>query len=112
MRLESDTLMSPLPVQVNPRLTTEELNRAFLNTLGDAVISCGEMTDKPLEVNLRSPFPPKIRVYIYNATYPPGGRGMGEHKIQLIVPGQAEASEAISTAQAAVFPCLLVIVQT
>lgn len=83
--------MSPLPVQVNPRLTTEELNRAFLNTLGDAVTSCGELTDKPLEVNLRSPFPPKIRVYIYNATYPPGGRGMGEHKIQLIVPGQARS---------------------
>lgn len=80
--------MSTLPFQVNPRLSTEELNRAFLDTLGDVVTSHGEMTSKPLEVNLRSPFPPKIRVYIYNATYPPGGRAMGEHKIQLIVPGQ------------------------
>jgi len=26
---------------------------------------------------------------MYNATYPPGGRTMGEHKIQLIIPGQA-----------------------
>lgn len=81
--------MSTLPIQLNPRLTTDELNRAFLNALGDAVTSSGDLADKPFEINLRSPFPPKIRVYIYNATYPPGGRGMGEHKIQLIVPGQA-----------------------
>jgi hypothetical protein len=26
---------------------------------------------------------------VYNATVPPGGRATGEHKIQLIVPGQA-----------------------
>ena len=32
--------------------------------------------------------PPKVRVYLYTATHPPGGRTTGEHKIQLIVPGQ------------------------
>ena len=80
--------MSDLQLSANPRLSAEELNKAFLETLGDAVVSHGDIASKPLEVDLRGPLPPKLRVYLYNATYPPGGRGMGEHKIQLIVPGQ------------------------
>jgi len=40
------------------------------------------------------PLPPKLRVYIYNATYLPGGRTMGEHKIQLIVPAQLRGERA------------------
>jgi hypothetical protein len=29
-----------------------------------------------------------LRVYLFNATRPPGGRPTGEHKVQLIMPGQ------------------------
>jgi len=72
----------------NERLSVENLHRTFLKALDSAVISHSEITVKPLEVDLKSPLPPKLRVYIYNATYPPGGRTMGEHKIQLIIPGQ------------------------
>jgi len=72
----------------NQRLSVESLHRRFLEALDDAVASHGEIGAKPLEVDLKVPLPPKLRVYIYNATYPPGGRTMGEHKIQLIVPGQ------------------------
>lgn len=72
----------------NERLSVEDLHRTFLGALGDAVSSHTDVEAKPLEVDLKSPLPPKLRVYMYNATYPPGGRTMGEHKIQLIVPGQ------------------------
>jgi len=81
--------MASLLTQVNPKLSTEELHTMFLKALGASVKSHSDITVKPLEVDLLGQLPPKLRVYLYNATYPPGGRGMGEHKIQLIVPGQA-----------------------
>lgn len=49
---------------------------------------------KPLEVNLKHPLPEKLRVYIFNATHPPGGRTLGEHKIQVILPGQLRGHRA------------------
>ena len=70
------------------RLPVAELHQTFLDALADFVISHTDVEEKPLEVDLKTPLPPKLRVYMYNATYPPGGRTMGEHKIQLIVPGQ------------------------
>lgn len=80
--------MSTMPSSSNGRLSVENLHRTFLKALNSAVVSHSDATTKPLEVDLKNPLPPKLRVYIYNATYPPGGRTMGEHKIQLIVPGQ------------------------
>jgi hypothetical protein len=77
-----------MPGAANERLSIDDLHKTFLNALGAAVASHGDLEKKPLEVDLTSPLPPKLRVYMYNATYPPGGRTMGEHKIQLIVPGQ------------------------
>lgn len=74
------------------RLSVADLHQTFLDALGDAVVSHSAIDTKPLAVDFRSPLPPKVRVYIYNATYPPGGRTMGEHKIQLIVPGQARGT--------------------
>lgn len=73
----------------NERLSVEGLHQTFLNALDGAVVSHSSVEVKPLEVDLKGLLPPKLRVYLYNATYPPGGRTMGEHKIQLIVPGQA-----------------------
>jgi hypothetical protein len=73
----------------NERLSVEDLHRTFLEALNGAVLSHSALDVKPLEVDLKGPLPPKLRIYLYNATYPPGGRTMGEHKIQLIVPGQA-----------------------
>src|SRR5215831_10895638 len=72
----------------NERLSVEELHGVFLRALNGFVVSHSDSSVKPLEVDLKSPLPPRLRVYIYNATYPPGGRTMGEHKVQLIVPGQ------------------------
>jgi hypothetical protein len=56
--------------------------------LGDKVADHADLGEKPLEVDLVPPLPTRIRVYMYNATDPPGGRPLGEHKVQLIVPGQ------------------------
>ena len=70
------------------RLSVAKLHQTFLGALGIAVSWHSDLESKPLKVDLKSPLPPKLRVYIYNATYPPGGRTMGEHKVQLIVPGQ------------------------
>jgi len=71
------------------RLDQEELHEVFISALPDAVIRHGDLAVKPLEIDLKPPLPQQIRLYIYNATKPPGGRTLGEHKIQLIVPGQA-----------------------
>jgi hypothetical protein len=81
-----------MEVPLNERLSVEGLHRTFLEALNGSVVSHSDIRSKPLEVDLRSPLPPKLRVYMYNATYPPGGRTMGEHKIQLIVPGQARGA--------------------
>jgi hypothetical protein len=77
-----------MSVSSNSRLSTKELHQAFLDALSDSVVSHSRTEAKPLEVDLNFPLPPKLRVYMYNATYPPGGRTIGEHKIQLIAPGQ------------------------
>ena len=78
-----------MPSQSNERrLSVAKLHQTFLEALDISVISHSDVESKPLEVDLKSPLPPKLRVYTYNATYPPGGRTMGEHKVQLIVPGQ------------------------
>lgn len=76
--------MTPLPLQ----LPTEQLHRVFLDALDGHAMEHTPIDDKPLDVDLAPPLPSRIRAYIYNATHPPGGRTMGEHKVQLIVPGQ------------------------
>jgi hypothetical protein len=70
------------------RLDVDGIQNVFLEALGARVISHSSATVKPLDLELASPLPRRIRVYLYNATHPPGGRTLGEHKIQLIVPGQ------------------------
>lgn len=75
-----------------PRLTTRvsqtEMHSRLIDLLGKRVLQHGEIKSKPLEIDLGGSLPVRIRVYMYNATRPPGGRPLGEHKVQLIVPGQ------------------------
>lgn len=66
----------------------EELHGRFAQALGRRVVGTGPMTAKPFEIDLGSPLPVRLRVYLFNATRPAGGRPLGEHKIQLIMPGQ------------------------
>ena len=71
------------------RVTQDELHRRLVQALGaPGVRSHSPREAKPFEMELAAPLPQRVRVYMYNATRPPGGRPLGEHKVQLIVPRQ------------------------
>lgn len=70
------------------RVTQAELHRRFVAALGSRVEATPALDRKPLELDLAPPLPNRVRVYLFNATRPPGGRPTGEHKVQLIMPGQ------------------------
>ncbi len=71
------------------RVPQEELHRRLVLALGPALVrSHAALDSKPFEMDLAPPLPQRVRVYMYNATRPPGGRPLGEHKVQLMVPGQ------------------------
>jgi Methylase-associated X1 len=71
------------------RLSQTEMHQRFIHALGGKVQSTSDLSRKPLELDLMPPLPHRVRLYVYNATRPPGGRPLGEHKVQLMVPGQA-----------------------
>ncbi|MFW2449228.1 MAG: helix-turn-helix domain-containing protein [Qipengyuania pacifica] len=74
--------------QLTKKVSQAELHRRFLEALGSDLVPLGPIDRKPLEADLPAPVSKRIRLYIFNATRPPGGRPVGEHKIQLIIPGQ------------------------
>lgn len=69
----------------NDRMTPSELHAEFLTALSDLVVEHSDPGIKPLEFEMQGSLPLRARVYMYNATRPPGGRPAGEYKIQLIV---------------------------
>lgn len=73
---------------LSERVSQGELHRRFIEALGSRVQSHSRVDQKPLELDLAAPLPTRVRVYLFNATRPPGGRPTGEHKVQLIMPGQ------------------------
>ena len=92
-----DTKYLPVNPAVQPlteRVSQTELHRRFLDALEGAVRSHSALDRKPLEADLAPPLPSRIRLYIFNATRPPGGRPLGEHKVQLILPGQRRGDRA------------------
>ena len=70
----------------NDRMTPSELHAEFLAALSDLVVESSDPGVKPLEIKMEGSLPLRARVYLYNATRPPGGRPAGEYKIQLIAP--------------------------
>jgi excisionase family DNA binding protein len=83
------------PSHLAVKLSQEKLHERLLESLGPSVIRAhGLLSSKPFEIDLSPPLPQRVRVYIYNATEPPGGRPLGEHKVQLIVPGQRRGMRA------------------
>jgi hypothetical protein len=69
-------------------MPTDEMQAALVGALNGRVQAHSALEQKPLELDLVAPLPPRVRAYVYNATHPPGGRSLGEHKVQLIAPGQ------------------------
>ncbi len=77
-----------------PKLRKSRLNQLFIDGLGEAVLKTGNLEDAPLLLDLKEPYPLKLRVYLYNCTNPPGGRAPDEYKIQVILPGQQRGKRA------------------
>ncbi|WP_363281109.1 hypothetical protein [Devosia sp.] len=73
---------------LTPRLDVPTMQVRFVDALGKSVVTHSDLDKKPLEMTLKHPLPEKVRVYLFNATRPAGGRPLGEHKIQLILPNQ------------------------
>ena len=71
-----------------PGVAGRILHETLLAALGDCVVCHSDIRAKPLDVSMRPPLPARARFYMYTITDPPGGRSLGEHKIQLIAPGQ------------------------
>ncbi len=67
-------------------LSAKELHKIFLSALGSEIIAFSDIEKKPLEIDLKPPLPHKLRLYLFNCTNPPGGRPLGEYKIQLTLP--------------------------
>ncbi len=88
-RTKERTMSEKHLTDLTERVPQDELHRRFVDALGPTrVREHGSFQAKPFEVDLVAPLPQRVRVYMYNATRPPGGRPLGEHKVQLIVPGQ------------------------
>ena len=74
------------------RLSQVELHSRLTKALATGVVrERGGLGEKPLDLDLAPPLPLHVRIYAYNATRPPGGRPLGEHKVQLIVPEQGRS---------------------
>ena len=78
----------PVVSHLTARISQTEMHERLIAALGKRVLRHGPTSAKPLEIDLGGQLPVRIRVYMFNATRPPGGRPTGEHKVQLIVPGQ------------------------
>jgi hypothetical protein len=76
------------------RLATAHLHQALLDALGEVVLASSDIRRKPIELDLGAPLYLRARAYVYTLTHPPGGRTVGEHKIQLIAPGQKKGRRA------------------
>lgn len=77
-----------MPTKRSDRFSKQELHEVFLNALEGKVKWHSDVDVAPLEVDCVSPLPPRLRVYLYNVTNPPGGRPTDEYKSQLIAPDQ------------------------
>jgi len=80
--------LEPVVSHLTARISQTEMHQRLIDALGSRVLRHGVISSKPLEVDLGGQLPVRTRIYMFNATRPPGGRPTGEHKVQLIVPGQ------------------------
>ena len=69
------------------RLSKRQLNCIFLDALGSAVSFVEDPEGNPLQLDVNIPYRVQLRTYIFNCTNPPGGRNLGEYKIQPMIRG-------------------------
>jgi hypothetical protein len=73
------------------RQSLQSLHQRFCMGLGELLItdlSATSLETKPLDLACRSPLPPHLRLYVFNATDHPSERKAGDYRIQLRLPGQ------------------------
>jgi hypothetical protein len=83
-----------MPTKRSNRLSKQELHKEFLSAVDNSLIKHTDPEKIPLEVDFEPPLPPKVRVYMFNVTNPPGGRPSDEYKSQLILPEQKRGERA------------------
>lgn len=76
------------------KLSKLALNEKFIGGLGSYVESHSSTSNFPILVDLKHPYPLRLRVYLFNCTNPPGGRPFDEYKFQVILPGQRPQQRA------------------
>ena len=74
------------------RLSGSQLNKLFVDDLGEAYCLKSNMAKKPLLISPVTNSDVTYKVYIFNCTNPPGGRTLDEYKIQLILPDQGRGN--------------------
>lgn len=70
-----------------PSVELSTLHARFLTLLGSSLVASSSADKRPLDLEFAHPLPRRVRLYLYTLTNPPGGRTLGEHKIQIILPG-------------------------
>lgn len=66
-----------------------EIHERFLDALGDSVVDQPDIDGFPIEIHLDPPLPPKVRVYAYPVTTPPGRNQNADHIARIILPDQS-----------------------
>lgn len=70
------------------------MQEKFLHDLGSALVSSSATNERPLDIQLSSPSPLSLTVYLFPNTNPHGGRQSDEYKFNLTVPGQTRGVKA------------------
>ncbi|WOF23660.1 hypothetical protein N8K70_02995 [Microbacterium betulae] len=75
---------------------TKRANQLFAASLEDysASLDSAETDQKPFDLQMSSPFPPLLRVYMFTMTTHPSERQEGAYRIQVMLPGKARHFDA------------------
>ncbi len=76
------------------RLSKAELQERFVAAIGSGAVAADTDDAGELVIELRSPLPRRVRVYIYNATDAQGPDRTSEYRIQLILTDQGRGQRA------------------
>lgn len=95
------------------KLKKQELNRRFIEGLGDHVLWSSDEDSAPLLIDICSNTGAeyRLRAYLFNLTNPPGGRAADEYKAQIILPGQQKKERASLDYSDGRFPLLVAYAQ-
>ncbi len=79
---------------MSERISKKQIHEQFVDALEGSVRGYSNLSDVPLNIQLTPPLPPKVRVYAYDVTTPPGSGPNGEHIARLITPDQSQGERS------------------